>query len=81
MKHISIANDIAEQVGYLAAKRGESDIEVWGHDRDEHLLITYDPDTGWMANIVVVHDEQEQTLPRPMELLPRGHPSKATQAL
>jgi hypothetical protein len=45
------ANDIAEQVGYLARKVGDNQLEVIGHDDDEHYLITYDNAERRMVNI------------------------------
>jgi hypothetical protein len=33
---------IAEQVGYGAKKRGDTQLEVVGYDVDEHLIVTYD---------------------------------------
>jgi hypothetical protein len=42
---------IAETVGYLVQKVGLSQIEVWGHDSGEHLLITYDDLTQTMVNV------------------------------
>src|SRR6266496_1676991 len=36
------ARQIAEQVGYLALVRGETQLELVGHDEGEHLLLTYD---------------------------------------
>ncbi len=50
------ASDIAEQCGYLVRKVGEDQLEAWGHDIDEHLLITYDEETHRMANIEVIKD-------------------------
>jgi hypothetical protein len=44
------ANDIAEQVGYLAHKVGENQLEVIGQD-DEHYLITYDNTEQRMVNV------------------------------
>ena len=45
------AAHIAEQLGYLSRKVGEDGLEVWGHDDEEHYLITFDQDTGQMADI------------------------------
>lgn len=48
------AGHIAEQLGYMVRKIGEDGLEVWGHDDDEHFLITYDDETGQMADIAPV---------------------------
>lgn len=48
------AGNIAEQLGYMVRKVGEDGLEVWGHDEDEHYLITYDHAAGQMADIVPV---------------------------
>lgn len=45
------ANHIAEQVGYAVRRVGESGLEVWGHDDEEHFLITYDDEAGQMVDI------------------------------
>jgi hypothetical protein len=58
------AADIAEQVGYLAAKVGETQIEVWGHDSGEHALITYDDLTRLMVNVNFVQRATHQERPR-----------------
>lgn len=52
------ANDIAEQVGYLARKQGENQLEVIGHDAGEHFLITYDNQERRIADIVLVKREE-----------------------
>ncbi len=36
------ANRIAEAVGYLAHKIGDTELEIIGHELEEHLIITYD---------------------------------------
>ncbi len=56
------ASEVAEQVGYAVQKVGEDGLEVWGHDEDEHFLITYDPETGQMRDIVQVKDTGERPL-------------------
>lgn len=52
------ANHIAEQLGYLARKVGEDGLEVWGHDDEEHYLITYSNDTGQMVNIAPIESNE-----------------------
>jgi hypothetical protein len=59
------ASDIVEQCGYLASKVGESGIEVWGHDTDEHVLLTYDDEAQRLVNVEVAKDEK----PRPKQPL------------
>jgi len=54
------ANDIAEQVGYLARKRGEKGLEVIGHDESEHFLITYDNQERRIADIALVQREKRE---------------------
>ena len=62
------ANDIAEQVGYLARKRGENGLEVIGHDEGEHFLITYDNQERRIADIALMKREKRE-VPRPEPLL------------
>lgn len=63
------ADDIAQQVGYLARKRGEHQLEVIGHD-DEHFIITYDTQERRMADIArVQHEYGEQPALRREPLL------------
>ena len=45
------ANNIAEQVGYLAHKVGDNQLEVIGQDDGEHYLITYDNAERRMVNV------------------------------
>jgi hypothetical protein len=59
------ASSIAEQCGYLARKVREGQLEVWGHDEDEHFLLTYDDDQRRLADVEVVKDDA----PRPPEPL------------
>ena len=54
------ANDIAEQVGYLARKQGENQLEVIGHDTGEHFLITYDNQERRIADIALVKREERE---------------------
>lgn len=63
------AQNIADQVGYLAFRRSEQELEVFGHDTDEHVRIVYDPQHSRIGDIVFVRDEVFHERP-PMELLP-----------
>lgn len=54
------ANDIAEQVVYLARKHGDNQIEVIGHDDGEHFLITYDNQERRIADIVPMKREKRE---------------------
>lgn len=54
------ANDIAEQVGYVARKRGENGLEVIGHDEGEHFLITYDNQERRIADIALAKRERRE---------------------
>jgi len=63
------ANDIAQQVGYLARKRGENQLEVIGHDDDEHFIITYNTGERRMDNVEQVKHERNQLPIRPPEPL------------
>lgn len=56
----ALANDIAEQVGYLARKRGTDQLEVIGHDAGEHFLITYDNQERRIADIALVKREERE---------------------
>lgn len=58
------ANDIADQVGYIARKWGENSLEVIGHDAREHFLITYDNQERRIADIALVKREERE---RPKE--------------
>lgn len=60
------ASGIAEQGGYRVRRIGESQLEVWGHDTDEHFLITYDAETREMANIQPVTDENPEPYRMPL---------------
>ncbi len=60
------ANSIAEQVGYVANKIGDDQLEVMGHDTDEHFIITYDNAEHRMVNIQQVTSEK---LPKRPKLL------------
>jgi hypothetical protein len=48
------ANDIAEQVGYQASKIGETDLELRGHNAEEHLLVSYDNHKRSMIDVKLV---------------------------
>jgi hypothetical protein len=57
------AHRIAEQVAYSVIKRGATELEVMGHDRDEHLVITYDNQQPMMVD--VRHALHPRIAPRP----------------
>lgn len=57
------ANDIAEQVGYIAQKQGDDGLEVAGHDNHEHYLITYDNAHRKMIDIKRLWDRVQLILP------------------
>jgi Protein of unknown function (DUF2958) len=63
------ANDIAEACGYLAKPVGDNQLEVIGHERDEHLLITYDDTQKRMVNVMRPPREKREVAPPP-PLLP-----------
>jgi hypothetical protein len=63
------ANNIAEQVGYLARKRGENGLEVIGYDDGEHFLITYDNQERRIADIALVKREEREAQPHRREPL------------
>lgn len=46
------ANDISNQCGYLAVRRGEDTIELYGRETDDHFLIVYDNDERLMVDVV-----------------------------
>ena len=54
------ASHIAEQLGYTVQKVGEDGLEVWGHDDDEHYLITYDHEAGQMLDIAPVTESDAE---------------------
>ena len=60
------AFSLAEQVGYGAKKRGNSELEVVGHDGDEHLIITYDNSLKMMVD---VRQAAQPTVAAPLPLL------------
>lgn len=62
------AEHIAAQCGYVTRSVGENQLEVIGHGRDEHLLLTYDNERGLLTDVTPVKDGQ--TAPLQMELLP-----------
>lgn len=63
------ATHIGEQCDYIVRPVGEDRLEVWGHDDDEHFLITYNAERGEMQDIVRL--KPEESAPRPhIPLLP-----------
>jgi hypothetical protein len=62
------AKDIASQVGYVAHKRGENEIELVGHDVGEHLKVQFDNEAKRMVDVVLYDWFQEMTSPRPVFL-------------
>jgi len=73
------AANIAEACGYGISKVGDNQLEVWGRDLDEHLLITYDNDIGEMIDVgqrpmqpdeLPVHPAHQLMTPEIRELLP-----------
>lgn len=66
---LELAGDIAEQLGYLARKVGDDGLEVWGHDVDEHYLITYDNQAQQMVDIVPLKAEGEPPKPAGLQLM------------
>ena len=42
---------LAEQLGYLVEKVGTARLDVWGDDRTDHVLITYDDAARLMVNV------------------------------
>jgi len=60
---------VGEQCGYVARQIGESQLEVWGNDDDEHFLITYNSQAGEIQDIAKVKPEQNAQRPR-IPLLP-----------
>ncbi len=60
-----IANHAAEECGYFARKVGDSGIEVWGNDDDEHYLVTYDNDQKLMVDVAQNKAEKQENPPLP----------------
>jgi hypothetical protein len=57
-----LASGVAEEVGYVVQKRGETQLEIIGHDTDEYLRITYDDVARRMVNVEpVVQAERQQS--------------------
>lgn len=54
------AHYIAGECGYRVRKVGDTDLEVWGHDRDEHFLLRYDEKSGRMADVIKLAAEPVQ---------------------
>jgi hypothetical protein len=63
------AQDIAAEVGYRAQKVGDNQLELTGHDVDEHILVTYDDAIRRMVDVALVKTERPKQIPRPMPLL------------
>ena len=66
---LTIAEDIAEQCGYQVTPLGEDRLELIGHDTGEHLVATFDLETGRIADVALVR-EGARVAPLQMELLP-----------
>ena len=66
------ANDIAEQVGYLARKIGDDGLEVRGQDTDEHFLITYDNNTGHIRDIACLRTTEAPPVHPGQQLMTRA---------
>jgi hypothetical protein len=63
------AQFIAEQVGYAVKKVGENQLELWGFDDTEHLMLTYDYQQQILHDVRFIHPKEAQQ-PRPQpELL------------
>lgn len=62
---LELANDIAQQCGYAVRRVDEDKIEVWGHDDDEHYLITVDTQANCLLDIALVEagEQERPTLP------------------
>ncbi len=63
------ANDIAEQCGYIAKRRGEDTLEVWGHETDEHFYLHYNNPQRRLADITRPLKENRAELRPPTPLL------------
>ena len=57
------ADEIASAVGYLASKRGETQLELIGQDASEHLVVTYDNALRLMVDVNVVSHTVQSTAP------------------
>lgn len=57
------ANSIAEQCGYVAQKVGQNQLEVWGSDASEHLLLTYDHDQRLLVDVELVKEAEKPRIP------------------
>lgn len=64
------ANRIAEQVGYLAHKHGDSQLDVAGHDDGEAYRVTYDDTERRMVNIERLTTTTEHPTQPALNLLP-----------
>jgi hypothetical protein len=54
------AQAIAEQVGYVVVKRGDTQLEVIGHDDAEQFLITYDDTERRMVDVTPIREKRER---------------------
>jgi hypothetical protein len=50
---------VSEMCGYMAEKVGDNQLEVWGHDIGEHLLITYDNEARRMVDVAFVREKKK----------------------
>jgi hypothetical protein len=57
------AFDVAEQCGYAVYPVGEDQLEVWGHDIDEHYLLTFDNEARLITNVEPVKEEKAEPEP------------------
>ena len=60
---------VAEQVGYRVQRVGENGLAVWGHGADERVLITYDPESGQMQDVVPLDDAEPASLASGLQLM------------
>jgi hypothetical protein len=58
---------IAEQVGYNVEKSGDTQLILHGFDRDEHYLISYDNERGYMVDVALLTNQPD--VPYRMPLL------------
>lgn len=64
---VAHAKYVAEVCNYRASPVGENRLHVTGNEAEEDLIVTYDPDTGLMAD---VEKHEGEYVPPRMELLP-----------
>lgn len=62
----------AECCGYMVRKVGEDGLEVWGHDDEEHFLITYDNEAGQMLDITPLQEGETEPPVHPGHQLMTG---------